>query len=151
MGQSSQRGVNPQIVNLNDNQLYHNINIDQSGHISHQVKLWVRENHEQFWDADLSSRKGHVPKPRLRMTGEGSIFHSLFTGNGPDDIPGFLRICDDMISHQFNQSDTERLGNYLQLTKTRLRTLLSNVRTAELLKLAVSGVVCRGAGWRGVG
>ena len=56
----------------------------------------------------------------LMLFGETSIAHTLFTE--PARISGgvpsqFLEVMDYMISFRFNQSDTERAGRTMTLTK----------------------------------
>ena len=62
---------------------------------------------------------------RLALVDELSIAHTLFTE--PERISGgiprqFLDVMDYMISFRFNQSDTERAGRTMTLTKPTLRS-----------------------------
>ena len=66
----------------------------------------------------------------LTLVGETSIAHTLFTE--PARVSGgvphqFLEVMDFMISFRFNQSDTERAGRTMTLTKPALRSSLGNV------------------------
>ena len=92
---------------------YPNLDVIETQNQSLKVKYYVRENKELFLDKD---------KAKLRITGPGSIFEALFTGNGPSDIQAYLQFADESIATRVNQSDTERLGNVMAAIKTKKRT-----------------------------
>lgn len=110
-----------------------------------RVKIFVKENHDLFYDEDLpqpewtdARKRKHVPKPRLRICGRGSIFEHLYRNpnvtGGP--IEQYLHIADDMISRSVTQCDTERVGSNMNLIKTKLRTVLADSTFAALVFLS---------------
>ena len=59
---------------------------------------------------------------RLTLTGEESTAHTLFTS--PERVSGgvpaqYLEVLDYMIAFRFNQSDTERVGRTMTLSRRR--------------------------------
>ena len=97
-----------------------------------RARLFVRE-HKQQWmlEHKVVGEDGKVmgSEVRLTLTGEEGIAHSLFTE--PERISGgvphqFLELLDFMISFRFNQSDTERAGRTMTLTKPALRSSLGD-------------------------
>ena len=105
---------------------YPNLDVIETQNQSLKVKHYVRENKELFLDKD---------KAKLRITGPGSIFEALFTGNGPSDIQAYLQIADESIATRVNQSDTERLGNVMAAIKTKKRNHLGPDAYAALVRL----------------
>ena len=98
-----------------------------------RVRFFVRD-HKKEWmlQYNVIGEDGKVmgTERRLTLTGETSIAATLF--NEPARVSGgvphqFLEVMDYMISFRFNQSDTERAGRTMTLTKPALRSSLGNM------------------------
>jgi len=90
-----------------------------------KVRLWLREAREQFrvavkvHDNDGNVVKGQT-KQVLAMTGEGGIYHALFTQYNdlfPSGIRSYLEALDYNIAFIFSSCSTERIGRNMTLTK----------------------------------
>ena len=99
------------------------------------VRLWAKKEYKRFFDEDEAQptwsakrRAQHVPKPRMRIAGSDSIMEALFTtpmlvGR---DISQYLHIADYMLAYDISSADVERVGSYMQLVKSKLRTSLED-------------------------
>jgi hypothetical protein len=103
-----------------------------------KVRLWLREHHDSFLcevpmynsdgDAMVGPGKKPILKKELKICGSDSIMETLFTKYDtlfPSGINQYLEIVDYMISYKVHQSDTERVGRDMALTKTRDRASMS--------------------------
>ena len=97
-----------------------------------RARFFVRD-HQKEWvlEYDVIGEDGKVmgKERRLSLVGETSIAHTLFTEPGriSGGVPHqFLEVMDYMIAFRFNQSDTERAGRTMTLTKPALRSSLGN-------------------------
>lgn len=95
-----------------------------------KVRLWAKENHDRFYDSDEAKpswtkkrRQRHIPKPRLRIAGEGSIMQALFASPVVvgRHVAQYLQIADYMISYDITTADVERIGSHMQLVKSLSR------------------------------
>ena len=80
-----------------------------------------------------------MTKRRLQLTGEVNIAATLFTN--PQRVSGgvprsFLVLMDYMIAFRYNQSDCERVGRSMTLTKTILRTSLGDLHFKQCVWIA---------------
>ena len=87
---------------------------------------WLSDKWELFFDRDLCPANARAKtkakwksRPRLLLTGDGSVFEALWLGHGPPEITGFMYMNDDMISIRTNQSDTERIGRSVDPNQAR--------------------------------
>ena len=94
------------------------------------VTKWVKSHYSSFYD---SKSKG------LQLYGENGIFHMLHKKRG--DICGgplesFFIMVDYMVSYKVSQSDMERIGSDMNLTKTDLRKNLGDLTYRALVFVA---------------
>ena len=84
------------------------------------------------------AKKVPVTASRIGVAGEGSVLQQLFTKRGTigAGIRGYLEIADYMIAYKFNQSDTERAGRNMTLTKTPNRHSLTDENFSMLVWLS---------------
>lgn len=107
-----------------------------------RVRLFVREHREEWMvKVDVFSRDGKKEgtEVRLALTGESSIACTLF--EEPWRVPGgaphqFLALLDFMIAFRYNQTDCERIGRTMSLTKTTLRTSLGDLHFSQAVWVA---------------
>ncbi|KAJ1630298.1 hypothetical protein T492DRAFT_906917 [Pavlovales sp. CCMP2436] len=109
------------------------------------VKHFVRDNRSQFIvdrdehdDEDDKKTLTRTVK-RLALVGETSIAHTLSTQ--PERVAGsnipnqILELMDYMIAYRYNQSDTERAGRKMTLSKTLMRSSLADKTFAMLVRV----------------
>ena len=94
------------------------------------VTGWVKSNYSPFYDSKL---KG------LQLYGERGIFHMLHKKRGDicnGALESFFIMVDYMVSYKVSQSDTERIGSDMNLTKTDLRKNLGDLTYRALVFVA---------------
>ena len=113
-----------------------------------QVRHWVLQQRSNFmvdvpaYDNDgdpLKAGKKVVTKKQLNISGPGSIMETLFSSADtlfPNGIHGYLEVADYMISYMVAQSDTERVGRNMTLTKSANRSSLGDVSFPQLVWLS---------------
>jgi len=112
------------------------------------VKHFVRDNRSQFIvdcdehdDEDDKKTLTRTVK-RLALVGETSIAHTLFTQ--PERVAGsnipnqFLELMDYMIANRYSQSDKERAGRNMTLSKTLMRSSLADKIFAMLVWVSLT-------------
>jgi hypothetical protein len=73
----------------------------------------------------------------LLAVGKGGLFETLFTdGNAARDCEQYMEILDYMIAYKWNQSDVERCGSTMNLTKTKHRSSIGDDIFPALVWLA---------------
>ena len=73
----------------------------------------------------MKRRSRHVPKPRFRIAGEGSIMQALFitaANAGVGGVPheAFLHMADYIIAYGAKAADVERVGSHMRLSRQQL-------------------------------
>lgn len=110
---------------------YNSMDVDELKNQALRFRFYVRDNHHVFY---------HDSK--LIITGPGSIFEALFTNSDAlgafAPIPDFLAIADDMISMLVTQCATERIGRRMGLTKSLLRSNMTDDLFDALLFLGAN-------------
>ena len=94
------------------------------------VTKWVKSNYSSFYDSKL---KG------LQLYGEKGIFRMLHKKRGDISngaLESFFIMVDYMVSYKVSQSDTERIGSDMNLTKTDLRKHLGDLTYRALVFVA---------------